>query len=36
MRILSHSDYRNIKLYEELDGKLTEFLVQENQLLVSI
>ncbi len=27
MLVLGHSDYRTVKLYEELDGKLNEFLV---------
>jgi hypothetical protein len=29
------SDYRTIKLYEEMDGKMVDFLIQDGQLLVS-
>jgi len=33
---VSNSDYRLAKIYEEIDGKIIDFLIQEGQLLVAV
>lgn len=36
MLSVGHSDFRLTKAYEEIDGKIIDFLIQEGQLLVAV